>query len=289
MLGWLWFEMEMGREILEILRERRIILKRGEGQRFLIDERVAERMLEYAAVSGEDVVLEIGAGIGNLTKRLEERAAKVYAVEKDKRLCEILRERCKNAEIIEGDVLRVDLPPFNKVIANLPFHLSSPITLNLLLFHDFDIAVLTYQREFAEKMVASPDMRVGKKKIYGRLSVIVQTLSDVEILEIVPRSVFFPQPSVDAAIVRLKPKDVPELPTIAERSYFCSVVGMAFSRRRRKLKNIPAFKHVFFGEKQESAKMDEDDKWLRSIADLRPDALKPSDFVRLSVAMMRRR
>jgi len=279
-------EMSTAKDVREIFTERGIRPLKKEGQHFLLDDGIAARMLEYADVRSEDVVLEIGAGVGNLTEKLERRAKKVIAVEKDSRLCEVLRERCKNAEILQGDILDIEIPPFNKVVANIPFALSSPITLRLLLFHDFDVAVMMYQREFAEKMVAKRGEKLrerGKtKKLYGRLSVIVQTLAEVEILEFVPRRAFFPQPAVDAAIVRLKPRSVRDLETTAEKTLFASVVSAAFDNRRKKLKNIPVFKHIFRHACESSSAQDE---WLRSIADLRPEELQPADFVRLSRAI----
>ncbi len=152
-------EMEVTRRYINVKAARSL------GQYFLIDDAVAVRLVEYAGVERGDVVLEIGAGGGSITEKLADKAKRVYAVEKDKALCETLRAQYENTKnnaevkvkVIEGDIMKIELPEFDKVVANIPFSLSSPITYKLLL-HDpgFGLAVLLYQKEFAEKMIAKP-------------------------------------------------------------------------------------------------------------------------------------
>jgi 16S rRNA (adenine1518-N6/adenine1519-N6)-dimethyltransferase len=130
-----------------ILRRYGIRPSRRAGQQQVIDLGLLGRMVSYAGVSGEDEVLEVGAGIGNLTRLLAGRARKVIAIERDERFVKALRDRLKgrsNVKIVHGDVLCVDLPKFNKVVANLPFGISSEVTFRLL-EHDFELAVLMYQ------------------------------------------------------------------------------------------------------------------------------------------------
>lgn len=215
------------RDVVWLLKKYGLKPSKRAGQHFLIDDRVAWRQIEYADVSKSDVVLEIGAGLGSLTEKLEKVAGKVYAVEKDERLCKILQERCERAEILQGDFLKLELPKFNKVVANIPYSLSSAITYKLLKLRP-EVAVIMYQKEFAERMVAKP-----RTKQYGRLSVLAQFFADVELLEVVPRRSFFPPPKVDSAIVRIKQKR--ELDTIGEE--FLEFVGVLFSQRRKKLKS----------------------------------------------------
>ncbi|MHC1579193.1 MAG: 16S rRNA (adenine(1518)-N(6)/adenine(1519)-N(6))-dimethyltransferase RsmA [Candidatus Alkanophagales archaeon] len=215
------------RDVIRLLRKYGIRPSRRAGQHFLIDDRVAWRQIEYADVSKSDVVLEIGAGLGSLTEKLERVAGKVYAVEKDERLCKVLRERCERAEILQGDFLKLELPKFNKVVANIPYSLSSAITYRLLQLRP-EVAVIMYQKEFAERMVAKP-----RTKRYGRLSVLAQFFADIELLEVVPRRSFFPPPKVDSAIVRMKQKR--ELDAAGEE--FLEFVGVLFSQRRKKLKS----------------------------------------------------
>ncbi|WP_456487937.1 16S rRNA (adenine(1518)-N(6)/adenine(1519)-N(6))-dimethyltransferase RsmA [Candidatus Alkanophaga liquidiphilum] len=219
---------EMSRQdMVKLLKEYGIKPSKWAGQHFLIDERVAWRQIEYANVSKNDVVLEIGAGLGSLTEKLERVAGKVYAVERDERLCEVLRERCERAEIIQSDFLKVELPRFNKVVANIPYKLSSVITYRLLTLRP-KVAVIMYQKEFAERMAAKP-----RTKQYGRLSVLVQFFADVELLEVVPRRSFFPPPKVDSAIVRIK--QMRELDAAGKE--FLQFVSVLFSQRRKKLKS----------------------------------------------------
>ena len=251
-------------EVKRILTERGVRATRSLGQYFLIDDGVAARMVEYAGVESGDVVLEIGAGVGSVTEKLASKAKKVYAVEKDKELCEILREQYGNkkskTEVIEGDIMKIELPEFDKVVASIPFSLSSPITYKLLLHNaGFGLAVLLYQKEFAQKMVAKP-----KSNLYGRLSVIAQALADVEIVEFVRGDAFYPSPSVKTAIVRLKEKG---RRIVEEKKGFFEFVTAAFEHRRKKMRTI------FKTKLPESLALEELER--------RPEELSPEEFVKL--------
>jgi len=175
------------------------------GQNFLIVPDIIERNVERAELSESDVVLEIGPGLGVLTRELAERAGKVYAIERDRRMIEILRKEYSwpNVELIEGDAVKVEWPKFNKMVSNLPYQISSPVTFKLLK-HDFEKAVLIYQLEFAERMVARP----GDKN-YSRLSLMVQARANVELVERIGKGAFWPRPKVDSAVVvvELKPSE----------------------------------------------------------------------------------
>ncbi|AAB99033.1 dimethyladenosine transferase (ksgA) [Methanocaldococcus jannaschii DSM 2661] len=178
--------------------------KKKLGQCFLIDKNFVNKAVESANLTKDDVVLEIGLGKGILTEELAKNAKKVYVIEIDKSLepyANKLKELYNNIEIIWGDALKVDLNKldFNKVVANLPYQISSPITFKLIK-RGFDLAVLMYQYEFAKRMVA----KEGTKD-YGRLSVAVQSRADVEIVAKVPPSAFYPKPKVYSAIVKIKP------------------------------------------------------------------------------------
>jgi len=197
-------------------------------QNFLIDDRVAERQIKYAELNDRDIVLEIGPGNGVLTKKIA-KIAKVIAIEIDKKLAEKL-EGLENVEVINGDAMEVDFSslPFNKVVSNIPYHISSPLTFKLL-ENKFDFGILMYQKEFAERMVALP----GNKK-YSRLSVMTYYRANCTILEHVPRTAFFPVPKVDSCIIKIIP--------IGKRfevneELFEKVVSALFSHRRKKIKN----------------------------------------------------
>ncbi len=197
-------------------------------QHFLIDKRVLGRIIEYGEINPSDTVLEIGAGHGNLTGELASRAGRVIAVEIDAGLASALF-KWDNVEVIVGDALKIEFPIFNKVISNLPYSISSPVTFKLL-SHKFDVAILMYQYEFAKRLVALPG-----NKDYSRLSIAVQYYAQVEILEKVPRSVFSRPPKVSSAIVRLIPRPPPY--KVKDVELFMKFITAAFSQRRKKLRN----------------------------------------------------
>lgn len=283
-------------DVKNILIARGIRATRSLGQYFLIDEDVASRMVDYAGVDCCDVVLEIGAGVGSVTEKLVRRAKKVYAVEKDKELCEVLRERYRNknkdggAEIIEGDIMKIELPRFDKVVASIPFSLSSAITYKLLLHNHNNnyneasglalAAVLLYQKEFAKKLVARP-----RSDSYSRISVISQALARIEILELVHRDAFYPPSPVKTTIVRLKAYDYEEqtakskskavaeekeegIVAMKDRKKFFEFVTTAFEQRRKKMGSI--FK----------TRLLRDSRLVSAELDKRPEELSPDEFVR---------
>jgi 16S rRNA (adenine1518-N6/adenine1519-N6)-dimethyltransferase len=183
-------------------------------------------MADYADLSSNDSVLEIGPGTGNLTEVLAQRAGCVWAVEVDPALAEGLRGRFGNVEVIRGDALKVELPDCDKIVSNLPYQISSQITYRLLK-RPFDLAVLIYQKEFAQRMLAEPG-----QKIYGRLGMAVGYLCHREILEWVTRSAWRPVPKVDSAMVRLQPKEVD-----VNAGRFMDFVEGLFRQRRKKIRN----------------------------------------------------
>ncbi|CAI1494037.1 putative ribosomal RNA small subunit methyltransferase A [Thermococcus nautili] len=189
-------------ELFSLIYKYNLRPNRDLGQNFLIVPDIIERNVERAELSERDVVLEIGPGLGVLTKELAERAGKVYAIEKDRRIIEILRKEYAwpNVELIEGDAVKVEWPEFNKMVSNLPYQISSPVTFKLLK-HEFERAVLIYQLEFAERMVARP----GDKN-YSRLSLMVQAKANVELVERIGKGAFWPRPKVDSAVVVIEPK-----------------------------------------------------------------------------------
>jgi 16S rRNA (adenine1518-N6/adenine1519-N6)-dimethyltransferase len=197
------------------------------GQHFLVDRRVLERIADYAELSRKDRVLEIGSGTGNLTEVLSARAGRVVAIEVDPRLAADLDGRYPNVEVIRGDALRVPLPEYDKIVSNLPYQISSKMTFRLL-ERPFDLAVLMYQREFAQRMTALPGT-----KDYGRLTLNVSLRAQVEILERVPKGAFRPPPKVESAIVKLRPRE--DKPQVDE-AVFEDLTRNLFTRRRKKVK-----------------------------------------------------
>ena len=152
-----------------ILNQHGIKLNKNLGQNYLIDKNKRDQIINFGNIDENDVILEIGTGIGTLTIELAKKAKKVIAIEQDKKIYEILAGRLKeekldNVELINDDALNVEFPKFNKIISNLPYQISSPITFKFLNY-DFDLAILMYQKEFAERM----NGEVGTKN-YSRLS-----------------------------------------------------------------------------------------------------------------------
>jgi 16S rRNA (adenine1518-N6/adenine1519-N6)-dimethyltransferase len=203
------------------------------GQHFLIDLSVARREVGYAKLTNDDVVLEIGPGQGIITRLLAQKAKQVIAIEIDQRLVDKLKTALpENVTLISGDALSVDfqtLPRFTKIVSNLPFEISSPITFKFL-ESSFSRAILIYQKDFAERLVAHP----GKKE-YSRLTVGVSYKAHCRILEDVPRSCFSPAPNVDSSIVELIPREKPMF-TVENEQFFFKLTKQLFNHRRKKIR-----------------------------------------------------
>lgn len=236
---------------------------RKKGQHFLVDRGTIERIVCYAELKPDDVVLEIGPGSGNLTEALAKRAGRVFALEVDPALAASLHGRFKNVEVIKGDALKAELPPYNKIVSNLPYQISSRITYRLLA-RPFDLAVLMYQREFALRMVAEPE-----SEEYGRLALTEGYLCDAEIMERVPRSAFRPVPEVESAVVRLRPKRH----DIAAEKFIKFAEGL-FKFRRKKVKK--ALLSMGFS-KESLAMMDV------VLLEKRPEELVPEEAAKLAI------
>lgn len=212
-----------------VLRSLGVRATKSLGQHFLTDARVADRQVAYAGVQPRDVVLEIGPGVGVLTERLARRADRVVCIEKDRRLAAYVARLGENVRVVAGDATRVKWPPFDILVSNLPYNISSPVIFRVLEAR-YRRAVLMVQAEFAERMVSKP----GSPE-YGRLTVGVAAWAEARILERVPASVFVPRPKVDSAIVWIAPRP-PPFP-LADPHRFSRVVQAAFAHRRKTLAN----------------------------------------------------
>jgi 16S rRNA (adenine1518-N6/adenine1519-N6)-dimethyltransferase len=235
-------------------------------------------MVSSASVNKEDIVLEVGAGLGFLTELLSHQCKQVVAVEIDPRLVQILKGQLQfssNIELIHGDILKVPIPPFNKVVSTPPYSISSPI-LFWLLERKFDCAVLTFQEEFAKRLNAP----VGSGD-YCRLTVNTYYQTEVELLDRISKEMFYPQPTVDSMIVRLKPKENPPFPVQDEKT-FQKLVRVLFTQRNRKLRNAILPFLYSQGAPRKKAK-----QIARSLIfhDRRVRKLTPEDFGRLSNAL----
>jgi len=211
------------------------------GQNFLVDKESLRMMVSHASLNNKDTVLEIGAGVGFLTEILAEKAESVIAVEVDPRLTKILRERLKkyaNVTLIEGDILKLKIQEFKKVVSTPPYSISSPL-LFWLLEKKFELAVLTFQEEFAKRLVAIP----GTAN-YGRLTVSLYYTAEVEILDPIQKTQFWPPPDVNSRIVRLKPKPPPF--KVDDEAFFHEVVKVIFMQKNKKIRNaiIPILSRI---------------------------------------------
>ncbi|MDO5814243.1 MAG: 16S rRNA (adenine(1518)-N(6)/adenine(1519)-N(6))-dimethyltransferase RsmA [Methanobrevibacter sp.] len=218
----------------DILNQYGIKLNKNLGQNYLIDKNKRDQIVNFGNVTKDDIVLEIGTGIGTLTIELAKKAKKVIAIEQDERICEILANRLKdekidNVELINDDAVKVEFPKFNKIISNLPYQISSPITFKFLNY-DFDLAILMYQKEFASRM----NGKVATKD-YSRLSAMLYFRCDVEKLTEVSNESFIPKPQIDSTVVKLTPKE--NIITDEDFKTYSKFTKALFQHRNKKIRN----------------------------------------------------
>ena len=214
------------------------------GQNFLINESILDEIVESADISDDDVVLEIGTGIGTLTSKLCERVKKVIAVEIDKNLLPILQETLSdfdNITIINKDILKIDINEeltnlgINqkiKVVANLPYYITTPIIMKILEEKvNVDCMVLMLQKEVANRINATTST-----KDYGSLSIAVQYYCDTDIVCKVPKNSFIPEPNVDSLVIKLSVNEKRKV-DIEDEDLFFKIVRGSFSKRRKTILN----------------------------------------------------
>lgn len=278
----------MAKETKRILQENDIKLNKNLGQNYLIDDFKRKKIINYGQLTKEDTVLEIGPGIGTLTIELAKKAGKVIAIEQDTTIFNILKRRLEkenitNVELINGDAVKVDFPKFNKIVSNLPYQISSPISFKFLNY-DFDLAILMYQKEFADRM----NGKVGTKQ-YSRLSAMLYFKADVKFLTKVSPESFIPSPKVDSAVVELKPKEE----KINEDDYkvYSKVVKALFQHRNKKARNaLIDSRHIIgFKDKKELKSIlnnteDENPK-IKELLLERTINLSPESIMELSILL----
>ena len=238
-----------------LLRAGGIRPRKSMGQHFLADPNVAASIVGRAQLDPDDVVLEIGAGLGALTLLLAGRVKHVLAVEPDRRIAallgdELLAKSVSNVTIIERDILRCDIEALAgrhhaslKVVGNLPYHISSQVLVQLIRFREvIDTAFLMFQKEVAERLTANPGT-----KTYGRLSVLIQYCAKIYALVSVTASAFFPRPEVDSLVLGIEFQHPVLFQAIDEPLLF-QVVKAAFGMRRKTLKNALSGSNLAFGD-----------------------------------------
>ncbi len=229
---------------LEIIRKYDFAFQKRFGQNFLIDGNVVEKIVNQAGVTKEDFVLEVGPGIGTMTQVLCEHAREVAAVEIDKSLIPILKETLSpydNVTVINEDILKVDVNELAleknggrpiKVVANLPYYITTPIIMGLFESHvPIDSITIMVQKEVADRMQVGPGT-----KDYGALSLAVRYYARPEIVLKVPASCFMPRPKVDSAVIRLKKHEQPTV-DVADEGLMFAIIRAAFNQRRKTLLN----------------------------------------------------
>jgi 16S rRNA (adenine1518-N6/adenine1519-N6)-dimethyltransferase len=227
-------------ETIRVIKENNFTFRKNYGQNFLIDSHVIDKIIAAAEIDKSTKVLEIGPGIGTLTQYLAEAAESVTAVEIDDKLIPILEKTLAdydNVNVIHGDILKQDIgaifggEPF-KIVANLPYYITTPIIMNLLESRvPADSITVMIQKEVADRMKAEPG-----SKDYGALSLAVQYYADPYLAANVPPNCFMPRPNVGSAVIRLKRLEEPFVKVKDERHMF-KLIRAAFNQRRKTLAN----------------------------------------------------
>ena len=229
---------------IEVLQKYGFVFQKRFGQNFLIDTHVLDRIIEASEITKDDFVLEIGPGIGTMTQYLAEAAREVTAVEIDDALIPILKDTLKewdNVTVLHGDILKTDIRKIAdeknqgrpiKVVANLPYCITTPIIMGLFESHvPVDSITVMVQKEVADRMQTGPG-----SKDYGALSLAVQYYAEPKIVANVPPNCFMPRPKVGSAVIRLTRHQNPPVTTLDEKLMF-RLIRASFNQRRKTLSN----------------------------------------------------
>ena len=276
-----------------IMKKYNIKPNKGLGQNFIIDDEVIEDIVKGANVTKEDLVIEIGPGIGSLTKILLENAKKVICIELDRKMIKLLNDRFfmyKNLELINQDILKIDLQKLIKeekskseirnvkIVANLPYYITTPIIMKLV-EENLDIESITVmiQKEVAERLIAIPGTRNA-----GAITYTVYYNCESEKIREVDRTCFIPEPEVTSEVIKLKIREQKSVNVTNEKIMF-NIIKSAYMQRRKTLLN--SLTNVgFFKNKEQGINIL---KKLGLREDIRPENLSIEDFARLSDVFMK--
>ncbi len=274
---------------IEVLQKYHFNFQKKFGQNFLIDTHVLEKIISAANITKEDMVLEIGPGIGTMTQYLAEAAGKVIAVEIDRNLIPILGETLgsyENVTVINEDVMKLDIAELAerenggrpiKVVANLPYYITTPIIMGLFEKHvPLESITVMVQKEVAERMQTGPG-----NKDYGALSLAVQYYAEPYIVANVPPNCFMPRPKVGSAVIRLTCHEKPPVEVRDEKLMF-DIIRASFNQRRKTLVNGLNNSPVLDFSKEEILQAVES---LGKGAGVRGEALSLEEFAALSNAL----
>lgn len=270
------------KETIRVIQENNFTFRKSYGQNFLIDSHVLDKIVSAAEIDSETDVLEIGPGIGTLTQYLAESAKTVTAVEIDDKLIPILEKTLAeydNVRVIHGDILKQDIAELFegrhfKIVANLPYYITTPIIMSLLESHvPADSITVMIQKEVAERMMASPGT-----KDYGALSLAVQFYAEPYLAANVPPNCFMPRPNVGSAVIRLKRLEEPPVQVKDEKLMF-KLIRAAFNQRRKTLANaVKNFEGLSFSREE----VEEGIKNIGLDVRIRGEAMSLEQFAKLS-------
>lgn len=271
---------------IEVLQKYNFVFQKKFGQNFLIDTHVLDKIIAAAEITKDDFVLEIGPGIGTMTQYLAEAAREVTAVEIDDALIPILKDTLKewdNVTVLHGDILKTDIRKIAdeknqgrpiKVVANLPYYITTPIIMGLFESHvPVDSITVMVQKEVADRMQTGPG-----SKDYGALSLAVQYYAEPKIVANVPPNCFMPRPKVGSAVIRLTRHEVMPVETKDEKLMF-SIIRASFNQRRKTLANGLKNSELLHFSKEEIEAAITACGWPLTI---RGEALNLQEFARLT-------
>lgn len=284
-----------------ILEETRFIMKKYNikankslGQNFLIDDNVVEGIVDAGNISNEDLVIEIGPGLGTLTKPLLERAGKVISIELDKRMVKILEDRFSlynNFELIQKDVLKVDLKELiernkkeghlknAKIVANLPYYITTPIIMKLIEEElDLDSITVMIQKEVADRLIAIP----GDKET-GAITYSIYYYSEAEAILEVPNDSFIPEPEVTSKVIKLNIRKNPPI-DVRNKEVMFRIIKCAFVQRRKTLLNALTNAKVFINKEEGIRILNK----LNLDENVRAEKLKIEDFANITNIILKK-
>lgn len=253
--------------------------KKGLGQNFLVDKNIQRKIIDACKFNSSDMVLEIGAGRGELTSILADKVARVYALEIDLALCNILKSNLtgyKNVKIINQDILRFNLIKYFskfkskiKILGNIPYYITTSVIEYLLRYQNLiDTIFITVQKEFAKRITAT----CGSKE-YGSFSCFLQYYTNPKILFFIKKTSFFPPPKVDSCFMQLEIRQQPPV-EIKNKKLFFQIIRTAFNQRRKTLRNSlktvisPQNLEIFFNKYGINRNIRPEDLSLRDFANL---------------------
>ncbi len=272
--------LELEKDTKRALYENSVRLKKKYGQNFCIDKSVIHDIIEASKISDKDTILEIGAGAGALTAELAKMAKRVTALEIDNEMVGILQKKLKsfdNIEVINQDIMKWTelsaLPKGTKVVANLPYYITTPILMRLLEQKKlFDRITIMVQKEVAERLCAIPST-----KAYGAITLAVNYLTEASLVRIVDRKAFLPVPNVDSAVVTMKVLDKPRV-TVSDENKLNTLIRASFLHRRKTLSNSLSSSNIFSLDKEKIKQAIENSGFPTNI---RAENLSLEDFAML--------